>query len=209
MKWILVLCALLSAFATQASPIRPQAVEDDIYQLLSEIRSLTRDPRTSYQSKMEIRDGLQNIIDSAYAPPSSRLICTKASNGRFYPTDSTTGQIVGSSGWDAGYDNLNDCRATLPASWQTLACFKQSNGRFYPGHSHNAQVVGSSSWDAGHDQLVHCQKTLPRRGQTATCYKQANGRYYPSQADTGRVIGSSAWDAGYDSFEGCEEVLVP
>jgi len=140
-------------------------------------------------------------------PSGADLICTKGSNGLFYPTSERTFQIVGSTSYSAGYANISECQSLLPTRYDIVACMKQSNSLFYPVDLVNYSVLGSNSYSAGHASPMDCRNTLPQRNERLACFKQSNGLYYPTDASTGTVVGSNSYSAGYAGLQECVRTI--
>ncbi|HEX4925015.1 MAG TPA: hypothetical protein VFV50_13055 [Bdellovibrionales bacterium] len=210
MKFALIaLVSFVGIASAQAQASRggtQYTLEREIYELTDEVRNLIRYEDLTVEQLTQIRDGLRDTLAGTFTGKSP-LICSKATNARFYPSNRETGQVVGSAAYDAGYTTLEACRATLPGPRDVTACFKQTNGRFYPSKSLTAEVIGSAAYDAGHANFSECKATLPRKNEKVACYKQTNGRYYPSDALNGTVIGSAAYDAGYTTYPSCRAYI--
>ena len=210
MKLVVFLAGVLSvsmAWSQQRSG-RSNQVASEILELVREINTEVRSGDLSRETLEDVRDQLRGVVDSMYGAPSSssKLICTKQSNSLFYPTDSTNGQVVGTTSYNAGYSSLEDCRSTLPTRGERITCFKQSNSLFFPSRL-DGSVIGSTSYNAGHSSISDCKATLPRRRAVSACFKQSNGLYYPVTAETGAVIGSTSYNAGFSDHQSCLKVI--
>lgn len=214
---LLALALTLSSSCLLFAQVRPPSTDTNPYQLQSEIRYMTNEineaVRSGYleQSEvLEIREILKGAVLIARGEGtsvSSPLICSKGSNGLYYPTDSQTGTIVGSTAAAAGYYQFEECRKGLPSPSERLSCFKQSNGLFYPTNSRNGNIVGSSSAAAGHYSQADCKTTLPKRRDKVACFKQSNGLYYPTNVESGAIIGSTASAAGHYNHADCLRII--
>ncbi|MBL7543323.1 MAG: hypothetical protein JNL11_05875 [Bdellovibrionaceae bacterium] len=197
-------------FSMAWSQQRPSRVETEILDLTREINQSVRFGQLSRHELESLRDQLRDVVDVMNGGGTSlpsNVICTKGSNGLFYPTSNISGSILGSTSYSAGHNTLEDCRLTLPARGEVLSCFKQSNGLYYPSKGDSGTVVGSISHSAGHGALSECRLTLPKRRATTACFKQSNGLYYPSSAETGTVIGSTSYSAGYGNLATCLKIV--
>lgn len=211
MKLSILLAATLvvSMAWSQQRPVRPSSVEIEIQDLTREINQTVRSGQLTRSELEDLRGQLRDVVDSLYGAPSSpsKVICTKQSNGLFYPTSAASGSIIGSTSSNAGYGALDDCRGTLPAIGESLSCFKQSNGLHYPSNPETGSIVGSTSSNAGYGSLGDCRLSLPKRRATVACFKQSNGLYYPANPQTGSIIGSTSSNAGYGDLASCLAVV--
>ncbi len=211
MKLLVFLMGILSlsmAWSQQRAP-RSNQVTLEILEMVREINTEVRSGQLPRETLEDVRDQLRGVVDALYGTPasSSKLICTKNSNGLFYPSDSTSGQIIGTTSYNGGYSNLDECRSSLPTRGEKISCFKQSNGMFYPSKPESGSVIGSNSYNAGHNSIGECKVTLPKRRAVNACYKQSNGLFYPVTAETGTVIGSTSYNAGFNDHESCLKVI--
>lgn len=214
---LFTLSSILFLAGLAIAQVLPPSYESSPYQLQSEIRYMTNEineaVRSGYLEReeiLEIREVLKGALQIARGEGStdrSQLMCTKGSNGLYYPTNSQTGTIVGSTAAAAGYYQFEECRKSLPAANERVACFKQSNGLFYPTNPRTGTIVGSTAAAAGHYAQADCKSTLPKRREKVACYKQSNGLYYPSNAETGAIIGSTAAAAGHYSLSDCLRIV--
>ncbi len=211
MKLVLLsMLAVLSAITVSAQNRPPQNIQSEIRGLARELMDIVQSGELSLEEMRQVRNELRLVVDLANGTSQNsgaKLICTKYSNGLFYPSKTSDGSVVGSNSYLAGYASLDLCRETLPKGRETVSCFKQSNGTFYPTNSATGTVIGSNSYLAGHADSKTCQSSLPKRAAQLACYKQSNGMYYPSKAETGEIVGSNSYSAGNNDLATCLQII--
>ncbi len=168
---------------------------------------LSASEKRSIRSELLYMKQLLNDLGFINQAPMSQYSCAKQSNGRFFPINVDTFKVVGSTSYNAGYSNSQECKVSLPEPGSVMACGKQSNGRFYPIISESFDIKGSTSYNASYPDWDECKKTLPEIGQKVTCAKQSNGRFYPIRVESFTIVGSSSYNASYPSFEDCVATL--
>lgn len=215
---LFVLTSILLSSLVAGAQVRPPTYEGNQYQLQSEIRSMTIEineaVRSGYLNRSEVleirkllKEAVQVVRGESVPHNSTQLICTKGSNGLYYPTNPHTGTIVGSTAGAAGFYNFEECRAGLPAPHERLACFKGSNGLYYPTNTASGSIVGSTAGAAGHYAQKDCKTTLPQGRQRVACFKGSNGLYYPTNVETGSIVGSTAGAAGHYNHADCLRIV--
>jgi hypothetical protein len=132
---------------------------DRIDRLLGEISVSVETLGLTADQLNSVEQRLQQTLDFINGS-SSRWICMKQSNGRFYPAIAATGAVVGDTDYSAGYSDIKECRTTLPTAPGALTCFKRSNGRFYPTNPNTGKVVGSNDYSAGYSYLSDCLSSI-------------------------------------------------
>lgn len=208
MKTAALFASLILATVVSTAHAVDRTTKTEILQMTAEINQAVRNDEFDDEQMQAIHAGLAATLDAAYNHgKGSDLICSKQSNSLFYPTSATSGEIVGESGYNAGYAAFDDCRANLPKRGEKVACFKQNNALFYPANAETGEVIGASSYNAGHAAANECRLTLPARGANLACYKQGNGLYYPSKAMTGEIIGSGNYSAGFSDLNACLKII--
>jgi len=196
------ICAGASFAQAQNYELRRQ-----IHFLANKIVDVVNYENLTTEELRDVRDRLQETLNSIGMEQKPSLLCMKNNYGLYYPVNAETGKVIGSDEYSSGYKTLEACRETLPSPRDMLACFKQGYGLFYPTNYHTGKVVGSSEYSSGYKIFQDCKMTLPKANDRVACFKQNYGLFYPTNPKTGMIIGSDDYSAGYKTFEACRRVI--
>ncbi|MCJ8277503.1 MAG: hypothetical protein HRT44_11850, partial [Bdellovibrionales bacterium] len=77
---------------------------------------LTNDERRSIRAELRYLGELLDDLGIGGTTPLFEYACAKQNNGRFYPVDKNTFEIIGSTSHNASYPDQQSCKETLPES---------------------------------------------------------------------------------------------